>query len=75
MIVKDLLKEIKYNKKTYGDDFLNWDIAVEHHSHPKQCVNCKDNILEDADHTQYIKCHGFNTLFTKEKVFTINIHF
>ena len=74
MKIKDLLDTVKRGKKEYKD-FMEWDIAVEHHPNPKQCVNCKDSMLKDGDKWTYIKCHGFNTYFTKEKVFTINIHY
>ena len=75
MKVKDLLEELKDCKEEYGEDFLDWDVAVEHHEKPEECPNCRDNMFTDSEGWTYIKCHGYWTKFTKKRVFTVNIHY
>jgi len=74
MKVKHLLREIAECAASYND-FLDWDVAVEHHKKPEDCANCKDEILTDGEGWKYIKCHGFWTKMEKDKVFTVNIHY
>jgi len=74
MNVRDLIREI-YRCRLEYKDFLDWEVAVEHHKNPKKCVNCKNNMLKDGEEWEYIKCHGFWTKFVKEKVFSVNIHY
>jgi hypothetical protein len=81
MKVKDLLEEIKRNKKLHKD-FLEYDIYSEQIS-----TDCKSKIkqqekkynkkytIKDSEDWEYFKCDGFNTVFTKEKIFTINVNF
>lgn len=75
MKVKDLFSEIAECLREYGNDFMDWNIAVENNRKPEECPNCKDNILKDQEGWEYVKCHGYWTKMPKEKVLTINIHY
>ena len=88
--IKTLLETIQYGIKTYGEDFLNWEYAIEQHPNYKNCSNCntKDDFIFYTDEclpkpkggfykTLFIKSHsmGCNTYFKKQKIFGIQIHF
>lgn len=82
MKVKDLLKEIQRCRAEYGKDFLEWDVYTEQiTTADKKCKSKTKGFqsdwgkVTDGDGWEYFECAGFNTLFTKEKIFTINVNY
>lgn len=84
MKVKELLERIEEYKQHIGDDFLNYDVYTE------QCTESdkqykrttqnweiigKEDVSEFLDSWEYFMVHGFNTIYTKEKIFTINVNY
>lgn len=73
MKIRELLETIEKRKSDYPD-ILDWDIYI-------QVIDTIDfnnkkesgwKFLTDSEDWKYIKCHGFNTYYEKEKVLTIN---
>lgn len=89
--IKDLLRAIERGRKDYGEDFLNWQFALEQHPDWRLCSNCnkKADRVEyidemswnpsknEYDKTLFLKSHsiGCNTYFKKLKTFGIQIHY
>lgn len=79
MRVKDLLKNIKHYKKKYPD-FLEWNIYTEQITpiDRKFKTTGKQKSwgkIKDSEDWEYFECAGYNTIFEKEKIFTINVNF
>lgn len=85
MKIKDLIEIIEMNKQKYGEDFLNWSIALEQHPDYMDCSNCnepEDYILDrfnpcDEEDTLYIKSHAMlaHTIWEKSKTLGLQIHY
>ncbi len=80
MKVKDLLEAIKAGKRSYGPEFLDWDVYTEQltPSDRKYKASGKQGdwgVIKDSEGWEYFYCAGFNTQFIKEKIFTINVNF
>ena len=83
MKVKDLLNDLNECLERYGNEFLEWDIAVEQHPRYKKCPNCNKTeysiILNDYGmKTLFIKPHAdicAGVHWFKQKIYGINIHF
>jgi hypothetical protein len=80
MKVKDLLEELKRSRKSYGKEFLEWDVYTE------QCTEADKKYkrnprgqnwkpIKDEEGWEYFFCAGFSTKFPKKKIFTINVNF
>ena len=77
MKVRELLESIENWKREYPD-LLDYDVYTEQ-------VNTQDReykeryqkweIESDSDGWEYFKCHGFNTVFSDKKIFTINVNY
>ena len=83
MKVKDLLEAIEDSKNCYSD-FLEWDVYTEQISETDKVFKTGKGVdgfqkdwghLTDSEGWLYVHCAGFNTLFEKEKVFTINVNY
>lgn len=83
MKVRDLLKEIEKCKKEYGKDFLDFDIYTEQIKDTDKKYKKKSSEnngqnwenIKDSEGWEYFMCHGYNTIFVKEKIFTINVNY
>lgn len=83
MKIRELLKEIEENRKKYGEDFLDFDIYSEqiHEYDKKRKKRIKEyggqewETITDSEQWEYFKCYGYNTIFPKEKIFTINVNY
>lgn len=90
MKVKELLKEIKkYTDK--NPDILNYEIYTEQLKEADKNFkrrpirkdipwHHKDNgqgwgTIKDSEDWEYFAVAGYNTVFEKEKIFTINVNF
>jgi len=90
MKVRDLLKSIENYQKQFPD-FLDWDIYSEQLISGDKAFKRRKHIdnlpwydlkngqswktIKDSEGWEYFECCGFNTIFTKEKIFTINVNF
>jgi len=72
MTVKELIEAIESGKKEY-EDFLDWKVAVE--TPFEVDINMAEDMIVDGEGWNYCKVHGFNTYMSKEKVFSVNIHY
>ena len=83
MKVRDLLKEIEGCKKEYGKDFLDFDIYTEQVEGKDKKYKKKSSekggqdweTIKDSEGCEYFRCHGYHTIFVKEKIFTINVNY
>jgi hypothetical protein len=90
MKLKELLKELNQRVKA-DPDILEYDVYTEQLTEQDKRFkrkpvrddipwHHKDNgqgweTIKDGDGWEYFQAHGFNTVFTKEKVITINVNF
>jgi len=78
--VKDLIETINRRKEQYGEDFLEFKVFTEQISeNDRRCkttgVQKNWGKIKDPDEWEYFECAGFNTIFEKEKIFTINVNY
>jgi hypothetical protein len=73
MKVRDLLKAVKAAKKQYKD-FLDFDIYTEQLKEYDKKGKRKE-MVKDSEDWEYFPCFGYNTIFEKEKIFTINVNY
>lgn len=83
MKIKDLLKYIEEYKEKYGEEVLEYDIYTEQIREDDKIIKKRTNedgrqeweTIKDSEQWEYFKCFGYNTVFKKEKIFTINVNY
>jgi len=90
MKVRELLEEIKrYTDE--NPDILDYDVYTEQLTEQDKEYKrkpCKEGpegynegngqgweYIKDSEEWEYFKVHGYNTVFNKEKIFTINVNY
>lgn len=91
MKVKDLLKEIKEKQKTYSDFLewevfteqisesqkksLKKEFSIREKTDLKNAKPNQKLTIKDSEDWEYFRCFGYNTCFTEQKIFTVNVNY